>query len=49
MRRFFEEELQKHGLKHEEPEIWDLLATDIELNAQGLVIAAKNFKDAPRL
>ena len=49
MRRFFEEELQKHGLKHEEPEIWDLLATDIELNAQGLVIAAKNFKNAPRL
>lgn len=46
MRQFFEEELQKHGLKHEEPAIWDLLNTDIELNAQGLVVAAHNFKDS---
>ena len=47
MRKFFEEELQKHGLKHEDPEVWDLLQTDIELNAQGLVAAAHNFKDKP--
>jgi hypothetical protein len=47
MRKFFEEELQKHGLKHEDPEIWDLLSTDIELNAQGLVVAAHNFKNKP--
>ena len=45
MRQFFEEELQKHGLKHEEPAVWDLLNSDIELNAQGLVVAAHNFKD----
>jgi len=47
MRKFFEEELQKHGLKHEDPAVWDLLQTDIELNAQGLVIAARSFKDKP--
>lgn len=46
LKKFFEDELQKHGLKHEDPEIWDLLSTDIEVNAQGLVIAAHNFKNA---
>lgn len=49
MKRFFEEELQKHGLKHEDATLWELLSTDIELNAQGLVVAAHNFKDKPML
>lgn len=47
MKKFFEDELQKHGLKHEDASVWELLNTDIELNAQGLVIAAQNFKDKP--
>ena len=47
MKKFFEDELQKHGLKHEDAAIWELLNTDIEINAQGLVIAAHNFKDKP--
>lgn len=45
MNQFFEEGLLAHGINNKEPFIWDLLKSDIELNSQGLVIAAKRYKD----
>lgn len=41
MKRFFDDELLKHNIDRNNKVIQDLLKVDIELNAQGLVVAAK--------
>lgn len=41
IKKFINDQLISYNINHESKEIWDILETDVRLNAQGLVVAAK--------
>lgn len=45
LKEFFREQLISHNISYNEDIIWELLKRDIQLNAQGIVIAANKKKE----